>query len=79
MKNEEKIDDKKEKKMKKLNNKMKLKESINLKKSIKIKENNKNNAMEIINTQDFLDGFWDINNKTETVKKKYGKEFNKIY
>ena len=78
MKNEEKIDDKKEKKMKKLNNKMKLKESINLKKSIKIKENNKNNAMEIINTQDFLDGFWDINNKTETVKKKYGKEFNKI-
>ena len=44
-------------------------------KSIKIKENNKNNAMEIINTQDFLDGFWDINDKTKNVKSKYEKEF----
>ena len=78
MNNDEKKDDKKEKEMKQLNNKMKLKESINLKKSIKNKENNKNKAMEIINTQDFLDGFWDINTKTETVKKKYEKEFNII-
>ena len=78
MNNDEKIDDKKEKEMKQLNNKMKLKESINLKKNIKIKENNKNKAMEIINTQDFLDGFWDINTKTETVKKKYENEFNII-
>ena len=78
MNNDEKIDDKKEKEMKQLNNKMKLKESINLKKSIKNKENNKNKAMEIINTQDFLDGFWDINTKTEIVKKKYEKEFNII-
>ena len=78
MNNDEKIDDKKEKEMKQLNNKMKLKESISLKKSINIKENNKNKVMEIINAQDFLDGFWDINTKTETLKKKYEKEFNII-
>ena len=32
--------------------------------------------MEIIKTQDFLDGFWDVNNKTESIKKKYKKEFD---
>ena len=78
MNSEEKIDNKKEKEMKQLNKKMKLKESINLKKSIKKKENDKNQAMEIIKTQDFIDGFWDINTKTEIVKKKYQKEFNTL-
>ena len=32
---------------------------------------NKDKVMEIIKTQDFLDGFWDVNNKTESIKKKY--------
>ena len=66
----------KEKEIKKMKNKMKLKESINLKKSLKNKEVNKDKVMEIIKTQDFLDGFWDVNNKTESIKKKYKKEFD---
>ena len=32
--------------------------------------------MKIINTQNFVNGFWDINNETKKVKKKYEKEFN---
>ena len=31
--------------------------------------------MKIINSQDFVEGFWDVNNKTKIVKKKYENEF----
>ena len=31
--------------------------------------------MQIINTQDFVNGCWDINDKTKIVKEKYEKEF----
>ena len=31
--------------------------------------------IKIINTQDFVDGFWDINEKTKIIKEKYEKEF----
>ena len=61
-----------------LNNKMKLKESINLKNNIKNKEIDKNKVIEIIQTQDFLEGFWELNNKTNIIKTKYQKEFDLI-
>ena len=32
--------------------------------------------MEIINTQNFVEGFWDINDKTKIIKEKYQKEFD---
>ena len=32
--------------------------------------------MEMINTQDFIDGFWEENEKTNIIKEKYKKEFN---
>ena len=31
--------------------------------------------MKMINTQDFISGFWDINEKTKLVKEKYNKEY----
>ena len=31
--------------------------------------------MKIINTQDFIDGFWENNNETKYVKEKYKKEY----
>ena len=31
--------------------------------------------MKIINSQNFIEGFWDINNKTKIIQKKYEKEF----
>ena len=37
--------------------------------------NNKENIMKIINTQDFVGGSWDINDKTKIIKEKYEKEF----
>ena len=36
----------------------------------------KDKLMEMINTQDFIDGFWEENEKTKIIKKKYKKEFN---
>ena len=69
---------KKEKEFKHLNNKMKLKESVNLKKNIKNKDIDKNKVIEIIQTQDFLEGFWELNNKTNIIKTKYQKEFDLI-
>ena len=32
--------------------------------------------MKIINTQNFVGGYWDINDKTIKIKNKYEKEFN---
>ena len=37
--------------------------------------NNKENIMEMINTQDFIENSWNINEKTKIIKKKYEKEF----
>ena len=37
--------------------------------------NKKEDLMKIINTQDFVDGFWDINERTKIIKEKYEKEF----
>ncbi len=31
--------------------------------------------MKIINSQNFIELFWDINNKTKIIQKKYEKEF----
>ena len=32
--------------------------------------------MKMINTQDFIDGFWEENNYTKIIKEKYQKEFD---
>ena len=32
--------------------------------------------MKMINTQDFIDGFWEENNYTKKIKEKYQKEFD---
>ena len=32
--------------------------------------------MKIINSQNFVGGYWDINSKTKIIKNKYEKEFN---
>ena len=45
------------------------------KKEEKIDLNKKENIMKIINTQDFVGGSWDINEKTKIIKEKYEKEF----
>ena len=39
-------------------------------------KDNNINIREIINTQDFVEGFWDINDNTKLIKEKYEKEFN---
>ena len=44
-------------------------------KDIKLNLKNRDDVMIIVNCQDFIDGFWDINNKTKNVKNKYEKEF----
>ena len=36
----------------------------------------KNSVMKIINTQDFIQGFWDVNDSTKIIKDKYQKEFD---
>ena len=33
------------------------------------------NLKKLIRCQNFVEGFWDINNETEIIKAKYGKEF----
>ena len=48
-------------------NENKREEKINLK--------DKESIMKIINTQDFVIGYWDINDKTKIIKEKYEKEF----
>ena len=63
-------EEKKEKQIeKKIENETEKKESLNL--DLK----NKEDVMKIINCQDFVDGYWDINDKTKNVKGKYEKEF----
>ena len=63
-------EEKKEKQIeRKIENETEKKESLNL--DLK----NKEDVMKIINCQDFVDGYWDINDKTKNVKGKYEKEF----
>ncbi len=40
--------------------------------------NEKENVIEIIKSQNFEEGFWDINEKTMNIKNKYENEFNKL-
>ena len=65
-------------------NENKLKE-INLEKSNNYKNDNgikkidlnkKDDIMKIINSQDFINGFWEINEITEIIKEKYKKEYD---
>ena len=42
----------------------------------KIDLNAKEDIMKIINTQDFVEGFWKINEYTEIIKEKYKKEYD---
>ena len=49
---------------------------ISDKKEKKIDLNKKEDVMKIINTQDFVKGFWNENKETKNIKKKYNKEYN---
>ena len=51
------------------------KEEIIEEKELKLDLKNKDDVMKIINSQDFVSGFWDINDKTKNLKNKYEKEF----
>jgi len=42
---------------------------------LKLDLNKKDDVMKIINSQNFIEGFWDINGKTKIIQKKYEKEF----
>ena len=46
------------------------------KKEEKLDLKNKEEVMKIINSQNFVGGYWDINSKTKIIKNKYEKEFN---
>ena len=39
---------------------------------------NKEDLMKMINTQDFVSGFWDINEQTKIIKEKYEKKFESL-
>ena len=54
----------------------KSKESIEKKEEKENDLDNKQNLMKMINTQDFIDGFWEENNYTKIIKEKYQKEFD---
>ena len=43
-----------------------------------IKKNLKDDVMKIINTQNFIEGFWSENEQTKKIKKNYQKEFDLI-
>ena len=40
--------------------------------------NKKDDIMKIINTQDFINGFWEVNEYTNIIKEKYKEEFQRI-
>jgi hypothetical protein len=42
----------------------------------KINTNKQDDIMKIINTQDFINGFWEANNYTNIIKEKYKKEYD---
>ena len=66
-----KEDNKKKKEVIKIDKKENKEEEKDLKLDLKEKEN----VMKIINCQNFVEGFWDINDKTKIIKKKYENEF----
>ena len=74
-KKEEKKENKKEEKKEVKNNKKGEEKKIE-KKDLNLDLKSKENVMQIINCQNFVEGFWDINDKTKIVKKLYEKEFN---
>ena len=55
--------------------KKKEKKKINVEENLKLDLKKKEDVMKIINCQDFISGYWDINNETKNVKNKYEKEF----
>ena len=72
--------------MNQMNMKMKSKE-LNLEKSNinsevdefkKIDLNKKDDIMKIINSQDFINGFWEINEITKIIKEKFIKEYDSL-
>jgi hypothetical protein len=50
-------------------------QTINGEKKDKIKYSDKDKIMEMIRTQNFIEGYWEINDKTKIIKEKYEKEF----
>ena len=71
---EEKKEEKKEIKEKKEEIKNKN-ENNEEEKDLNLDLKKKEDIMKIINCQNFVEGFWDINNKTKIIKKKYENEF----
>ena len=57
--------------MEMMNNKM---HPLDVEKNISL--NDKDDIMKMINTQDFINGFWDDNEYTKIIKEKYKKEYN---
>ena len=55
--------------------KYEIKNKNEIKKEEKINLNDKESIKQIIKTQDFINGCWEINDKTKIVKEKYKKEF----
>ena len=70
IKKEEKKEIKKEEK-KEEKKEIKKEEKKEVKNNLKGKEE----IMKIINTQNFIEGYWDVNDKTSKIKNKYEKEF----
>ena len=73
IKKEEKKEEKKE--VKKEEKKIQKKEE---QKEIKMNLKDKEEVMKIINTQNFVGGYWEINDKTKKIKNKYEKEFKSL-
>ena len=69
-KEEKKKEEKKEKEEKEETKKKEKEEE-----DLKLNLDKKDDIMIIINSQNFIEGFWDINNKTKIIKKKYENEF----
>ena len=55
---------------------IKKEENKKEKKEEKVDLNDKDYIMSIINTQDFIEGYWEENEKTKNIKIKYDKTFN---
>ena len=53
-----------------------MKEDINNLSNDKKYKNKNIDIREIINTQNFVEGYWDINKDTKKIKEKYEKEYN---
>jgi len=54
------------------------KEEKSKKKIVKKIKMDKDTVMKIINTQNFIDGFWDVNDSTKTMQKIYGNLFKAL-